>query len=83
MDATELINKSCRICLNDITSGVLIFSEEGKRQYLQAKIRRYLYITVSSLDMPVNKLLCCFYLIFRYLSKTNFQKLYVMDVVKN
>lgn len=51
MDTTELINQSCRICLNDITSGVLIFSEEGKRQYLEAKVRKYLYITVGVLKL--------------------------------
>lgn len=42
------INRSCRICLSDLISGICIFSEEGKRQYLHAKIRKYLYITVCT-----------------------------------
>ncbi|XP_060818560.1 zinc finger protein 62 homolog isoform X3 [Bombus pascuorum] len=42
----------CRICASDIprNDGVHIFAEDGRRHYLQTKIRKYLYILVSSED---------------------------------
>lgn len=40
------INQTCRICSEDQENGILIFGDEGKELYLQAKIRKYLYITV-------------------------------------
>lgn len=38
---------SCRICFENGENNISIFSEEAKRLHLQAKIRKYLYITVS------------------------------------
>lgn len=39
----------CRICLTDVKfgGGIDIFSEQGRKEMLPYKIRRYLYITVS------------------------------------
>lgn len=39
----------CRICAADITDddGMHIFAEDGRRHYLQTKIRKYLHILVS------------------------------------
>ncbi|XP_046423805.1 zinc finger protein 16-like isoform X1 [Neodiprion fabricii] len=44
--------EQCRICANNVSKdeGVYIFSEESRRHYLQAKIRKYLYVLVSSDD---------------------------------
>lgn len=44
--------EQCRICANNINvskdeGAVYIFSEESRRNYLQAKIRKYLYVLVS------------------------------------
>lgn len=41
----------CRICAANIAAnndGVHIFAEDGRRHYLQTKIRKYLYILVSN-----------------------------------
>lgn len=46
MDSDILFSHSCRICSVELENGVLVFGEEGKQMYLQAKIRKYLYITV-------------------------------------
>lgn len=43
---TNLLRKWCRICSAEINSGVFVFGEEAKRNFLQAKIRRYLALTV-------------------------------------
>ena len=40
--------KICRICTNEDLDSILIFSEEGKKLFLEAKIKKYLYITVSN-----------------------------------
>lgn len=37
----------CRICSCEYANGINIFDDEGRRLYLQAKIRKYLYINVS------------------------------------
>lgn len=40
----------CRICATDIATddgGMHIFAEDGRRHYLQTKIRKYLHILVS------------------------------------
>lgn len=49
----------CRICASDIprNDGVHIFAEDGRRHYLQTKIRKYLYILVSSED-KLSKMVC-------------------------
>ncbi|XP_019700693.1 zinc finger protein 493 isoform X2 [Harpegnathos saltator] len=50
----------CRICAANITAGndgVHIFAEDGRRHYLQTKIRKYLYILVSSED-KFSKMVC-------------------------
>ncbi|KAK2581350.1 hypothetical protein KPH14_008117 [Odynerus spinipes] len=49
----------CRICACDVTGndGVNIFTEDGRRHYLQTKIRKYLYILVSSED-KLSKMVC-------------------------
>ncbi|XP_017891888.1 zinc finger protein 177-like [Ceratina calcarata] len=49
----------CRICASDIprNNGVHIFAEDGRRHYLQTKIRKYLYILVSSED-KLSKMVC-------------------------
>lgn len=38
--------QACRICFEDTDNGILVFSDEGKKLYLQTKIRKYIYITV-------------------------------------
>lgn len=47
----------CRICASDIprNDGVHIFAEDGRRHYLQTKIRKYLYILVSLSPLRVNQ----------------------------
>ncbi|KZC07417.1 hypothetical protein WN55_09409 [Dufourea novaeangliae] len=49
----------CRICASDIpkSEGIHIFAEDGRRYYLQTKIRKYLYILVSSED-KLSKMVC-------------------------
>lgn len=49
----------CRICASDVpgNDGVHIFAEDGRRHYLQTKIRKYLYILVSSED-KLPKMVC-------------------------
>ncbi|XP_014474550.1 PREDICTED: zinc finger and BTB domain-containing protein 49-like isoform X2 [Dinoponera quadriceps] len=50
----------CRICAATITAdddGLHIFAEDGRRHYLQTKIRKYLYILVSSED-KFSKMVC-------------------------
>lgn len=44
----------CRICLTDVKfgGGIDIFSEQGRKEMLPYKIRRYLYITVSRYTPP-------------------------------
>ena len=50
----------CRICASDIprNDGVHIFAEDGRRHYLQTKIRKYLYILVSLPPLRVNQRDC-------------------------
>ncbi|XP_012230056.1 zinc finger protein weckle-like isoform X2 [Linepithema humile] len=49
----------CRICAADIVDddGMNIFAEDGRRHYLQTKIRKYLYILVLSED-KYSKMVC-------------------------
>ncbi|KAG7199345.1 hypothetical protein KM043_018191 [Ampulex compressa] len=49
----------CRICASDIirNDGLHIFAEDGRRHYLQTKIRKYLYILVSFED-KLSKMVC-------------------------
>lgn len=50
----------CRICAADIATdddGMHIFAEDGRRHYLQTKIRKYLHILVSSED-KFTKMVC-------------------------
>ncbi|KAG5315000.1 ZN177 protein, partial [Acromyrmex insinuator] len=49
----------CRICATDIADdgGMHIFAEDGRRHYLQTKIRKYLHILVSSED-KFSKMVC-------------------------
>ncbi|XP_011647688.1 zinc finger protein 177-like isoform X1 [Pogonomyrmex barbatus] len=50
----------CRICAIDITTdddGMHIFAEDGRRHYLQTKIRKYLHVLVSSED-KFSKMVC-------------------------
>ncbi|KAK5639383.1 hypothetical protein RI129_011875 [Pyrocoelia pectoralis] len=50
MDSERLFAQSCRICSTELENGVMVFGEEGKKLYLQSKIRKYLYIKVSVED---------------------------------
>ncbi|GAB1866082.1 Serendipity locus protein H-1 [Camponotus japonicus] len=50
----------CRICAADIAlddDGMHIFAEDGRRHYLQTKIRKYLHILVS-LEDKFSKMVC-------------------------
>ncbi|KAL0108629.1 hypothetical protein PUN28_015233 [Cardiocondyla obscurior] len=50
----------CRICAADIATdddGMHIFAEDGRRHYLQTKIRKYLHILVS-LEDKFSKMVC-------------------------
>ncbi|XP_070161166.1 zinc finger protein 391 [Polyergus mexicanus] len=50
----------CRICAADIAlddDGMHIFAEDGRRHYLQTKIRKYLHILVS-LEDKISKMIC-------------------------
>ncbi|XP_020277581.1 zinc finger and BTB domain-containing protein 17-like isoform X2 [Pseudomyrmex gracilis] len=50
----------CRICAADIAAvdgGIHIFGEDGRRHYLQTKIRKYLYILITSED-KFSKMVC-------------------------
>lgn len=49
MGTAPNLEKLCRICTAEQTDNILIFSEEGKKLYLEAKMKKYLHIVVSSL----------------------------------
>lgn len=49
MGTAPNLEKLCRICTAEQTDNILIFSEEGKKLYLEAKMKKYLHIAVSSL----------------------------------
>ncbi|XP_043285634.1 zinc finger protein 558-like [Venturia canescens] len=51
--------EQCRICASDVDAEerIDIFAEESRRKYLQSKIRKYLYILVSSED-KLSKMVC-------------------------
>lgn len=55
----DIINEKyshiCRICSEDQENGVFIFGDEGKDLYLQAKIRKYLCITVQYNNYSIDK----------------------------
>ncbi|XP_067010599.2 zinc finger protein 628 [Anabrus simplex] len=57
MGTAPNLDKLCRICTAEQTDGILIFSEDGKKLYLEAKMKKYLYITVSS-DDSLPKMVC-------------------------
>lgn len=57
MDSERLFAQSCRICSTELENGVFVFGEEGKKMYLQAKIRKYLYIKISIED-KLPKMIC-------------------------
>ncbi|KAB0800149.1 hypothetical protein PPYR_08029 [Photinus pyralis] len=57
MDSERLFAQTCRICSAELENGVLVFGEEGKKLYLQAKIRKYLYIKIS-VDDKLPKMIC-------------------------
>nr|CAD7198623.1 unnamed protein product [Timema douglasi] len=57
MGTTPNLDKLCRICTGEQTECVSIFSEEGKKLYLEAKMKKYLSITVSSCD-KLPKMVC-------------------------
>lgn len=46
MGECKKLDRLCRICTVE-ADGICIFSEEGKRNKLEAKIKKYLYIAVS------------------------------------
>lgn len=52
---TNSLTKQCRICISEFRDGVNLFSEEARRLFLQAKIRRYLSFTVSIFKKSGNK----------------------------
>ncbi|XP_018332305.1 zinc finger protein 558-like [Agrilus planipennis] len=52
-----IMDITCRICSETFDKGFHILGEEGKRRNLHAKIRRYLYITVSTTDR-LPKIIC-------------------------
>lgn len=43
------IEKWCRICSIEVKCGVFLFSEEAKRAFLHAKIRKYLSVSVRTI----------------------------------
>lgn len=47
MGTAPNLEKLCRICTAEQTDNILIFSEEGKKLYLEAKMKKYLHIAVS------------------------------------
>lgn len=57
MGTASNLDKLCRICTNDQVEGVLIFSDDGKKLYLEAKMKKYLYITVSRFGSHIRLLL--------------------------
>lgn len=50
MGENKKFDRLCRICTVE-AGGICIFSEEGKRNKLEAKIKKYLYIAVSILKL--------------------------------
>lgn len=48
MGECKKLDRLCRICTVE-ADGICIFSEEGKRNKLEAKIKKYLYIAVSKI----------------------------------
>lgn len=57
MGSAVNFDKLCRICTVELPDGVLIFSEIGKKLCLEAKLKKYLHISVSS-DDNLPKVLC-------------------------
>ncbi|KRT79127.1 zinc-finger associated domain containing protein, partial [Oryctes borbonicus] len=57
MDLNRRQRDLCRICSSEYENGINVFEEEGRRLYLQAKIRKYLYITIS-IDDKLPKIIC-------------------------
>ncbi|GJQ68111.1 hypothetical protein Trydic_g10706 [Trypoxylus dichotomus] len=57
MDVNRRQRDLCRICSSEYENGINVFEEEGRRLYLQAKIRKYLYITIS-MDDKLPKIIC-------------------------
>ncbi|XP_049776927.1 zinc finger and SCAN domain-containing protein 2-like [Schistocerca cancellata] len=57
MGTVPNLDKLCRICTNENTEGVPIFGEDGKKLYLEEKIKKYLTITVTSED-DLPKMVC-------------------------
>ncbi|KAJ8886207.1 hypothetical protein PR048_012416, partial [Dryococelus australis] len=57
MGTTSHLESLCRICAIEQTDSILIFSEEGQKLYLEAKMKKYLTITVSSND-KLPKMVC-------------------------
>ncbi|CAG9772234.1 unnamed protein product [Ceutorhynchus assimilis] len=51
------IGKWCRICSVEVKCGIFVFSEEAKRAFLHAKIRKYLSVTIS-LNDKLPKMIC-------------------------
>lgn len=52
MGECKKLDRLCRICTVE-TDGICIFSEEGIRNKLEAKIKKYLYIAVSMIRRTV------------------------------
>ncbi|KAJ9597621.1 hypothetical protein L9F63_011527 [Diploptera punctata] len=57
MGTAPNLEKLCRICTAEQTDNILIFSEEGKKLYLEAKMKKYLHIAVSIEDI-LPKMVC-------------------------
>ncbi|XP_023715624.1 zinc finger protein 2 isoform X1 [Cryptotermes secundus] len=57
MGTAPNLDKLCRICTDEQTDNILIFSEEGKKLYLEAKMKKYLHIAVSVEDI-LPKMVC-------------------------
>ncbi|KAG8229646.1 hypothetical protein J437_LFUL008578 [Ladona fulva] len=57
MGSASLLDKLCRICTAEQEEGIFIFGEEGKRLFLEAKMKKYLYIAVSA-DDRLPKMVC-------------------------
>ncbi|XP_046382527.1 zinc finger protein OZF-like isoform X1 [Ischnura elegans] len=57
MGSKSLLDKLCRICTAEQDEGIFIFGEEGKRLFLEAKMKKYLYIAVSA-DDRLPKMVC-------------------------
>lgn len=51
------ISKWCRICFSEFSSGIFLFGDEAKKLFLEAKIKKYLALSISIGD-KLSKMIC-------------------------